>query len=186
MLLRVFSIPAEGMDVSLSKEKEWAQTAAQLALGGLYSSKSELLGNLNVTKTGENVTLKGHVSIRVQPPCNRCLETFDHTIEVPLYRHLAPLEKGTHHKRVSSESEEVELQADDLNFSYYKGEEIDLANFLTEEMVLALPMLFLCSEDCPGLCPHCGISLKHQRCGCDQEKVGSPFGVLKGMKIKKN
>ena len=185
MLIRIFSIPSEGIDIPLNKGEEWVQTILQVALGWLYSSKTNLVGHLNVTKTGDNVTLKGHGSIHVEPTCNRCLETFDYTMEVPLNRHLTPLEKGVPRKQVANESEEVELQVDDLNFSYYQGEEIDLGNFLTEEIVLALPMLFLCSSDCPGLCPHCGINLKHQRCTCNQEKVGSPFEVLKEMKIKK-
>lgn len=138
MLIRVFSIPSEGIDVPLNKAEEWVQTALQVALGGLYSSKTNLVGHLNVTKTGDNVTLKGHGSIRVEPTCNRCLETSDYTMEVPLYRHLTPLEQGAHHhKQVSSEPKEIELQVDDLNFSYYQGEEIDLGNFLTEEIVLA-------------------------------------------------
>jgi uncharacterized protein len=36
---------------------------------------------------------------------------------------------------------------------------IDLTEVLRDAVVLALPLAPLCSADCPGLCPECGILL---------------------------
>ena len=43
----------------------------------------------------------------------------------------------------------------------------------------------LCSEACPGICPHCGIERTSEPgagCSCEDEKIESPFAVLAQLK----
>jgi uncharacterized protein len=37
---------------------------------------------------------------------------------------------------------------------------VDLEPVIRDALVLELPFQPLCSDDCPGLCPECGASLK--------------------------
>jgi uncharacterized protein len=103
-------------------------------------------------------------------------------LDVPFLRNMAPFfpnpEGGL------NKEEEVELSADDLEFSFYHQEEIDLAEIVSEEIVLALPMRFLCQEFCQGLCPTCGVNLNSQTCQCRPQEPLSPFSVLQGFKKK--
>lgn len=38
-------------------------------------------------------------------------------------------------------------------------EQIDLEQSIIDGVAMELPMSPLCSEDCPGLCPRCGVRL---------------------------
>jgi uncharacterized protein len=51
----------------------------------------------------------------------------------------------------------------------FQGAEIDLRPEVREEIALALPAKFLCSNECAGLCPNCGANLNHAPCTCSGE-----------------
>lgn len=40
-------------------------------------------------------------------------------------------------------------------------------DYITENLVLALPLKHLCRSDCRGICPRCGKDLNEGPCGCD-------------------
>lgn len=49
---------------------------------------------------------------------------------------------------------------DELKSPYVSADEVlDLAAWARDALMLALPAQVLCREDCPGLCPVCGINL---------------------------
>ena len=60
-----------------------------------------------------------------------------------------------------------------------KTEIIDIMYVVRQTLALTEDIRFLCSEDCKGLCPHCGRDLNDGPCGCKPESL-SPFAVLKG------
>ena len=41
---------------------------------------------------------------------------------------------------------------------------IDIAEDVRQEIVMNLPLQFLCQEDCKGLCPQCGGNLNEKQC----------------------
>ena len=69
---------------------------------------------------------------------------------------------------------EHQLDAEDLSLSFYSGDEVDLAPLLREAMILALPTRPLCSEDCQGLCPHCGGNRNQGACSCHATEAKPP------------
>ena len=51
-------------------------------------------------------------------------------------------------------------------------------------MLLELPMNLLCSEECRGLCPHCGKNLNREKCACrDEEEPDARWGALDNLKL---
>ena len=60
-----------------------------------------------------------------------------------------------------------------------KQEIIDIMYVVLQTLALTEDIRFLCSENCKGLCPHCGHDLNGGPCGCKPENL-SPFAVLKG------
>ncbi len=48
---------------------------------------------------------------------------------------------------------------DDLRSPYVDGDELDLAGWARDALVLALPAQLVCSPGCKGLCPECGERL---------------------------
>jgi len=80
--------------------------------------------------------------------------------------------------------EDLELTAEELEMSYYHGDFIDLAPMICEQIVLQAPMRVLCTDDCKGLCPHCGINLNSGSCNCHSDVVDDRLAVLKNFRIK--
>ena len=48
-----------------------------------------------------------------------------------------------------------------------------------EAVILELPMRFLCSEDCKGLCPGCGSNLNNGPCDCVKTEGDQRWAPLK-------
>ena len=46
---------------------------------------------------------------------------------------------------------------------------LELDDFIREQIILESDMLFLCDEDCKGVCPTCGKNLNHGPCDCKPE-----------------
>ena len=67
------------------------------------------------------------------------------------------------------------------NDDYYTLEHaniIDLHDFLTEFLALEVPMRYLCSENCMGLCHGCGKDLNTGECGCEKQGKNPAFNIL--------
>ena len=120
----------------------------------------------------EEIHVTGELHVRVNSPCDRCLEpagsevnqTFD------LYYHpVAELEGGV----------EVALKPSDGDVGFYEGESVSLIDILREQILLALPVQRVCRPDCRGLCAICGESLNEQSCECVQPAVESRWEALK-------
>jgi uncharacterized protein len=77
--------------------------------------------------------------------------------------------------------EEREIQEDDFEISYYRDDQIDLNELLREQFYLALPMKPLCSEECKGLCPQCGINRNTATCACATEWEDPRLAALRGI-----
>jgi len=79
-------------------------------------------------------------------------------------------------------SEEIELDAKDLDYEFFDGVVIDLDSLVIEQIFLALPVKILCSDRCRGLCPHCGTNLNEESCDCERKTGKSPFAALEAVK----
>ena len=60
-------------------------------------------------------------------------------------------------------AEEALDDGGDEHMMWYEGEEVDLSPPLRERLLLALPTLPLCRDDCRGLCARCGADLNAGR-----------------------
>jgi uncharacterized protein len=65
---------------------------------------------------------------------------------------------------------EFEIDDDELDVSFLRGELLDLNDVATEQLMLALPMRVVCDEACAGLCPQCrGNRNVEGACRCEPE-----------------
>ena len=179
MKINIIDIPEDGMNLEVSAQADpWFQAVVVESFGGDYLKGAEAKLDVHLIRTGKNVQLTGGVLIDLKPACGRCLENFDRRLEVPLHINLAP------RKDLSfGEDEEKELEPDDVNFSFYNGEEIDLDQIVREMTLLEIPLRYLCSEDCKGLCPQCGKNLNQETCSCKVKPVDSRFAALQKLKL---
>ncbi len=120
------------------------------------------------------VRATGRVMTAVELECSRCLEGFELVIDQPVefvYQPAASIEP--------LDQEEVELTAEQIELMAFRGSRIDLRQAVAEQVLLALPIKPLCSRQCKGLCPRCGMNLNHGPCNCQDQAPSGPFAGLK-------
>ncbi len=49
--------------------------------------------------------------------------------------------------------------------------EVDISEYIKENLILAIPIKALCRQDCEGICSICGQNLNKGDCDCVQEDV---------------
>ncbi|NOU93476.1 DUF177 domain-containing protein [Paenibacillus sp. LMG 31456] len=144
-------------------------------LTDVFMQRNDLLGfgplhvKLHAQYQGEVAEVTGELSIEVEQPCSRCLVPVKQKHEIPFHETFA---------RAADESkpdddDEFEYHEDDYHeneeIHYVKDEKIELLPYVLENVVLALPLVPLCGEDCQGLCPVCGTNRNEHACGCKQD-----------------
>ena len=55
---------------------------------------------------------------------------------------------------------------------------IDIDDIVANNFLMNVEGKYLCSEDCKGLCQHCGADLNEGDCGCSQENIDPRWATL--------
>lgn len=102
--------------------------------------------------------------------CRRCLAPvpgrFQHTLKRQFFPPSLPLTREREEwDKAFLEEWETEEE--------YDGVALDLELWLAGEVLLLLPENPLCSPDCKGLCPSCGVNRNEMSCACP-EGVDTP------------
>jgi len=61
--------------------------------------------------------------------------------------------------------------SEDEDVIVYSGHEIEIDDVLINSFLMNVSGKYLCSDDCKGLCPHCGTDLNLSECDCDKEYI---------------
>jgi uncharacterized protein len=112
--------------------------------------------DLRLEAVMEGVLVTGTALAGLEGECVRCLVEIDDELEVSfqdlyVYDDLARNHKDQGRSHDDGEDDDVHRLEGDL---------LDLEPLLRDAVVLALPFQPLCEDDCPGLCPECGVRLK--------------------------
>jgi uncharacterized protein len=102
---------------------------------------------LRLESVSEGVYVSGTVTGPLEGECGRCLRPISDTIRVTI-QELYAYEHST-----------TDETTDEDEVGRLQGDLFDLEPALRDAVVLALPTNPLCAEDCPGLCPDCGVPL---------------------------
>ena len=86
--------------------------------------------------------------------CDRCMRPFSKTKPVEYETLLAA-------ELENEENDDIVLLDKDL--------QLDLDELMGDVFILDLDSKNLCSEDCRGLCPGCGVDLNEEPCRCKKE-----------------
>ena len=106
--------------------------------------------DLRLEAVMEGVLVSGSVRGRAVGECVRCLAEVVEDIDVDLQELYVYPERA----QVAAEDGDDEEDVREL-----EGDLIDLEPALRDTVVPALPFRPVCSDDCPGLCPQCGVRL---------------------------
>ena len=127
-------------------------------------------------KGSDRVLLTGDLTIPLVMECDRCLQEFDRKIT---HRFQVDLEVA---ENDVLEPEEHFCSAAEMDMLYLREPEIDIFHVLAQQVYLLMPGKKICSAECRGLCPHCGINRNKETCRCRPDDKPSPFAVLASLK----
>ena len=125
---------------------------------------------------GGSLHVRGHLKLKTSGACARCLADTPLVVDQELDLFFLPESEALSEY---DDEEGAELQDRGLVVTFYKGDVLDLAGLVREQVLLAQPMKRLCREDCKGVCPNCGADRNLTNCGCPKEAVReTPFSSL--------
>jgi uncharacterized protein len=147
-----FAVPVRDLDAA-GKPFRFPVRAAWLrgALEATDVAAPDRDGDFDVrlSRSGADVVVRGHLRADLVVPCARCLEpapvTISEDVSVLVVPASAMREKG------AKEDEDAPLEHADV--IPYDGETVVLDDLVRDELLLAIPMIPLCSEACPGISP---------------------------------
>ena len=180
MKIQTHHIPSSGLDLEFEEKPERFASVKGLMDRGECDFVTPVAIALQVTPGPEMIRVKGLIGTTTRQACVRCLERFDRALESPFILDYSKTITTELHR---SESDPVELTAQKIGMMHYQGDEIDFADAIQEQIILALPYRPLCNDDCKGLCAQCGRNLNLEDCRCKGEDTGGPFDVLKSLKL---
>lgn len=122
-----------------------------------------VLSNLGGKKI--KIELSGEAKLLV--PCDRCLREV--SVELPLQSE----------REVDFSKSNEERCADLDETSFINGYDLNVDEFVCEEILLGFPMKVLCKEDCQGICKVCGANLNEGECGCDRTEPDPRMSVIR-------
>lgn len=155
-----FSVPARDLDAA-GKPFHFPIRAAWIrgAVEGTDVGAGDADGALDVrlSKSGNDVVLRGTLEAELVVPCARCLDPAHVAVKESLSALFVPA--STLRAEASSggkggdrgDDDEAEGTADSPDVVAYDGETVVLDALVRDEMLLALPIVPLCSESCAGI-----------------------------------
>ncbi|MGD0822505.1 MAG: DUF177 domain-containing protein [Desulfomonilia bacterium] len=127
-----------------------------------------------VARHHENIHVSVDIKGNLSTTCSRCMSAMEYPVDLHLESDYmpAPPEMSDH------------LEAERLSEETgYFRKEIKLGEYIISELVLSLPFIYICTDSCKGLCPHCGANLNDGPCACTHS-ADPGFQVL--LQLKKN
>jgi uncharacterized protein len=174
MVFNIEEVGAQGLHFNFKIKKE------QLEIDKVgFDTNVDIDVSGCLTRVGNGVYLEGKVATEVIINCSRCLDLLIHTIDSNFKTHFMPsnpelLLDG-----------EIELSISDIDTEFYDEHRINLRQSIRDGLLLAVPVICLCSNDCKGICFQCGKKLKDEACECfDRSFVDPRLDVLKIIKNK--
>ena len=174
MIFVVDHINEEGLDFDILEPKERFNIDSS---GCVLAEGVKVQGTLE--RTGLEILCKGSLETGLSVTCTRCLSDFSFVVKSELKVHFIP---RTDNKKLAHEIELTEL---DVEQEFYEEGRVDLSNPARDLILLSLPQVILCRQDCEGLCPKCGTNLNVNKCDCKNEGSYDPrLAVLQQLKDK--
>jgi uncharacterized protein len=124
--------------------------------------------DLRLEAVSEGVLVTGTVAAPTAGECSRCLMPIQGHVEVGLTELFAYPDSVT---EATTEEDEV---------GHVVDQTVDLEQPIVDAVGLELPLSPMCSPDCPGLCPKCGVSLAAEP-GHQHEQIDPRWAKLAEM-----
>jgi uncharacterized protein len=139
-----------------------------LGLAEQFRDKIEIDAELD--KSTHQIFLKAKIDTAGLFQCDRCLEEFHKPISV--------LHKICY---VYNEKDGGSFPPEELQVISPDTVSIDLTEDIRQAIAVSVPLKLLCSEECLGLCRHCGANLNNNKCGCEKDTTDPRWQGLRDL-----
>jgi uncharacterized protein len=137
-MLHPISLPDLWRSPQHEQSIEFAQTIAD------FPTLTPVEGNVRLVHRGNFLEVNGRAKTIVTLTCDRCLQTYNHRVDVELQEILWIEE-------LPPATGELELAAEDLVETLSPEGEFDLQDWIYQHLWLSLPQQQICQTDCSGL-----------------------------------
>ena len=152
---KIINAPGERIDF------QFLLDLSDVDFGGLYPAQEPVVVSGNVRNTAGMLLLEFTASTTLHSICDRCLKEFDNPKSVRCEYVLAESVEN-------EDSDDIILLEDGC---------VDAGELARTAFILEMDEKTLCSEDCKGICPGCGVNLNQGSCTC-QKQVDPRLAVL--------
>ncbi len=176
--IATIAVPDELLEnTAESRHFEGAADLPALAAGpDTYRFAGPVAWSVDVTNTGEALLVMGTAKATAATDCARCLDEVAYDLEGDIEGYFV----------MGGEEAEAPEDLEGDEFACLPEDHIiDLVPLIEQALLLELPLVPLCDDDCKGLCPRCGANLNEGPCACADEAAGedNPFAALKNLKF---
>jgi uncharacterized protein len=130
--------------------------------------------DLTLQSVSEGVLVTGTVTAPTTGECARCLTAIESDLEIDLTELFAYPGSET---EATTEDDEVGHVV-----SAQGIDTIDLEQTIVDAVGLLLPFSPVCQDDCPGLCPDCGVALVTAGADHHHDKIDPRWAKLAALK----
>lgn len=161
---------------STAKRIDLTFDPAEIDLNGeIVSLSGKVAFNGETQRLDEKAHVRGVINADVSLNCTRCLEPISKHLQIPFdVVFVDASEENT--------NAEAEVADELLDESLVENGEIDMAEVIREQILLATPEQVFCNPDCKGLCPQCGANLNLIDCKCADDDIDPRWAALKSLK----
>lgn len=151
-----------GDDVSI--DIDYSFSIKDVEVDGCFPFVSPVRVKGKLTAFAGSAELEAVLEYDFSMPCNRCME-----------QTLTKFSQKVSHNLVRT----LNSEEDSDSYIQVENELIDLDELLYSDIILELPVKYICKQDCKGLCPHCGVNLNKQSCHCSDNQTDPRLEILK-------
>ena len=149
--------PGNAKDVSVTVSSD------DLEFGDSRMADEDVSVTVHLESMSNGISVHGSASAAWEGECRRCLDPLRRAFTVDL-------------------DELYQAVPDNPDAHIIENDQIDLLPMVRENLLLAIPVGPLCSDDCPGFCPQCGADLRQGGCGCDQVRTDDRWAALDALR----
>ena len=153
MKIWVARIPEEGA----SYEGRDSGAIMQVENDPVVRKTGDVRYELYAQRVSDELVVRGTLAAELEMRCARCSEFFSTTVAVSDFLRAYPAPKGL--------------------------DSVDITEDLREEILLNVPAFAVCSADCKGICPRCGVDLNKDSCACKTEEGPTPWSALDNLSL---
>jgi uncharacterized protein len=154
-----FSFPVSELDPAGKQFRRPVRPAwLREVLDGTAIGPSEHDGELDVrlSKSGDDVVVRGSLSAVLIVPCARCLSPAVVPVREELSVMAVPSAAAPKRDRRGGgddDGDDADADPGEADVIAYEGDSLLLDDLVRDELLLGIPMIPLCSEACPGIRP---------------------------------